>query len=95
MDKVEVGVQRVQRWIVARLGGRHFFSLAELNATTRELLEAFNGKLTRHLGASHRQLFETLDRPALTPLPAMPYEYANGHPEKSHTISGIGCRPPV
>lgn len=70
----------MQRWIVARLGGRHFFSLAELNATTRELLDAFNGKVTRHLGASRRQLFETLDRSALTPLPAMPYEYAEWTP---------------
>ncbi|MEM8751991.1 MAG: IS21 family transposase, partial [Pseudomonadota bacterium] len=74
--KVEVGVQLVQRWIVARLRGRRFFSLAELNTAIRELLERFNGKVTRHLGASRRQLFETLDRPALKPLPATPYEYA-------------------
>ncbi|MEM9148291.1 MAG: IS21 family transposase [Pseudomonadota bacterium] len=44
--KVEVGVQLVQRWIVARLRGRRFFSLAELNAAIRELLEGFNGKMT-------------------------------------------------
>ncbi|MEO0430035.1 MAG: hypothetical protein AAF160_21685 [Pseudomonadota bacterium] len=63
----------MQRWIVARLRGRRFFSLAELNTAIRELLERFNGKVTRHLGASRRQLFETLDRPALKPLPATPY----------------------
>lgn len=74
--KVEVGVQLVQRWIAARLRERQFFSLAELNAAIRELLDTFNGKVTRHLGASRRQLFETLDRPALKPLPAEPYEYA-------------------
>jgi transposase len=30
----------------------------------------------RHLGTSRRQLFETLDRPALRPLPTTPYEFA-------------------
>ncbi|MEO0995589.1 MAG: IS21 family transposase [Pseudomonadota bacterium] len=74
--KVEVGVQLVQCWIVARLRRRQFFSLAELNTAIGELLEAFNGKVTRHLGASRRQPFETLDRPALKALPAAPYEYA-------------------
>ncbi len=74
--KVEVGVQVVQRWVAARLRGRRFFSLAELNAAIRELLAGINGKVTRHLGASRRDLFEQLDRPALKPLPAAPYEYA-------------------
>ncbi|MEM8760986.1 MAG: IS21 family transposase [Pseudomonadota bacterium] len=74
--KVEVGVQLVQRWIATRLRGRRFFSLAELNAEIRDLLEAFNGKVTRHLGASRRQLFEQLDKSALKPLPATAYEYA-------------------
>jgi hypothetical protein len=69
-------VQLVQRWIVARLRGRRFFSLAELNAAIRELLDRFNGKVTRHLGASRRELFEQPDGPALKPLPAAPYEYA-------------------
>lgn len=74
--KVEVGVQLVQRWIVARLRKRRFFSLAELNTAIRELLDQFNAKLSRHLGASRRELFEQLDRPALKPLPGAPYEYA-------------------
>ena len=30
----------------------------------------------RKLGASRREFFETIDRPALTPLPAEPYQYA-------------------
>ncbi len=36
--KVETGVQIVQRWIVAALRHRKFFSLAELNQAIRELL---------------------------------------------------------
>ncbi len=74
--KVEVGVQVVQRWIAARLRNRRFFSLAELNAAIRELVAGINGKVTRHLGASRRQLFDELDGPALKPLPTEPYEYA-------------------
>jgi transposase len=74
--KVEVSVQVVERWILARLRNRRFFSLAEANQAIRDLLEELNGRETKHLGASRRQLFEALDRPALKPLPAQPYEYA-------------------
>jgi transposase len=74
--KVEVGVQLVQRWIVPRLRKRRFFSLAELNAAIRELLDGLNARVTRHLGASRRDLFERLDKPALKTLPEAPYEYA-------------------
>ena len=74
--KVEVGVQVVERWILARLRNRTFFSLAELNQAIGELLEQLNGRVTRHLGASRHELFEHLDRPALTALPAQPYVYA-------------------
>lgn len=74
--KVEVGVQLVQRWIAARLRHRRLRSLAELNAVIRDLLDRFNGKVTRHLGASRRELFDALERPALKPLPATSYEYA-------------------
>ena len=74
--KVEVGVQLVERWILARLRNRRFFSLAELNQAIRELLETLNGRVTKHLGASRRQLFEALDCPALQPLPAQAYQYA-------------------
>ena len=74
--KVEVAVQIAQRWIVARLRNRRFFSLSELNAAIRELLDRLNERVTRHLGASRRALFEKLDRPALKPLPQAPYVFA-------------------
>ena len=74
--KVEVAVQVAQRWIVARLRHRRFFSLADLNAAIRDLAVALNERVTRHLGTSRRQLFEELERPALKPLPATSYEYA-------------------
>lgn len=84
-SKVEVGVQLAQRWIVvlearlrrdAALRDRPLGTLAEANAAIRPLLEGLNGKVTRHLGASRRALFEALDRPTLKPLPAAAYEYA-------------------
>jgi transposase len=74
--KVEVGVQVVERWILARLRHQRFFSLAELNGAIRTLLDALNSRPMRRLGVSRRQLFEELDRPALAALPAEPYVYA-------------------
>ena len=74
--KAEGGVLLAERWILARLRNRQFFSLAELNAAIRPLLVQLNGKVSRHLGASRRQLFDQLDNPALKPLPVAPYVYA-------------------
>lgn len=74
--KVEVGVQVVERWIIARLRNRTFFSLADLNQAIRELLDELNQRPMQHLERSRRELFETLDQPALKPLPEQPYEFA-------------------
>lgn len=74
--KAEVAVQIAQRWILASLRNRTFSSLAEVNTAIRALLDTLNDKVTRHLGASRRALFEELDKPALKPLPAGPYVYA-------------------
>jgi len=74
--KVEVGVQVVERWILARLRNRKFFGLAELNHAIRELLEELNNRTMEHLGRSRREFFEELDLPALKPLPAEPYQFA-------------------
>lgn len=71
--KVEAGVLVVERWILAVLRHHTFFSLAELNATIRELLEKLNARPFRKLPGSRREHFETLDKPALHPLPAEPY----------------------
>ena len=72
--KVEVGVQVVGRWILARLRHRRFVSLAELNAAIRALLDELNDRPMRGWGISRRALFEELDRPALVPLPPFPYQ---------------------
>ena len=82
--KVEGAVLLAERWILARLRNQTFFSLDELNAAIRPLRDQLNNKVTRHLGASRRNLFETLDKPALKPLPAEPYVYAEGSVYKSY-----------
>jgi transposase len=67
--KVEVGVQIAQRWILARLRHRTFFSLEEMNEAIAELVEDLNDRMMRTYRASRRELFERLDRPALRALP--------------------------
>ncbi len=74
--KVEGAVLIAQRWIMARLRKQRFFTLDDLNAAIRPLLEQLNTKVTRHLGASRQDLFTRLDQPALKPLPVEPYVYA-------------------
>src|SRR5207302_7418425 len=74
--KVEVGVQVVERWMLARLRHHTFFALAEVNAALAPLLSTLNARPFKKLLGSRQELFDTLDRPALRPLPAQPYEYA-------------------
>ena len=73
--KVELSVKLVQRWILARLRHRQFFSLAELNAAIGELLHGLNRRVIKYLGKSRHELFLELDQPALLPLPPRPYTY--------------------
>ena len=74
--KVEVAVQVAQRWILVRLRNRRFFSLAEMNAAIRQLVNELNMRVMRGYGASRADLFATLDRPNLQPLPPEPYVFA-------------------
>jgi len=74
--KVEVAVQVVERWILARLRNRQFFSLRQLNDVIGELLVELNSRAFQKLPGCRKQLFESLDKPALKPLPVQPYQYA-------------------
>jgi transposase len=82
--KVEVGVQVVERWILARLRKQKFFSLAELNQTIAELLEQLNDRPFNKLPGSRRSQYESLDRPALKRLPATRFEYADWKTVRVH-----------
>ena len=70
--KVEGAVLIVQRWVLARLRHETFFSLAALNERIAELLEELNDRRMKVYGASRRELYERLDRPALRPPPGPP-----------------------
>ncbi len=74
--KVEVAVQVVQRWILARLRNRVFHTLEVLNEAIAELLVDLNDRQMKHLGKSRRELFEEVDSPALAPLPAERFVHA-------------------
>jgi transposase len=73
--KVEVGVLILQRWILARLRNRTFFSLEALNQAIRELLEEVNRRPMKKLGKSRLELFEQLDKPHAKALPSERYVY--------------------
>ena len=68
--KVEVGVQIVERWILARLRNRTFFGLADLNHAIGNLLTDLNHRPFKKLPGCRRDAFLVLDRPALRDLPA-------------------------
>ncbi len=74
--KVESAVFVAERWILAALRNHTFFSLNELNQAIAEKLHDLNNRKFQKLNTTRRQLFETIDRPALKSLPSRPYEYA-------------------
>ena len=74
----------VERWILAALRHRRFFSLSELNAAIAELLETLNARPFKKLPGSRRELFEHIDKPALQPLPAEAYVYAEWKKARVH-----------
>ena len=81
---IEAGVLVVERWILAALRHRTFFSLAELNVAIDGLLEKLNARPFKKLPGCRRAHFETLDKPALRPLPAVPYVYAEWKKARVH-----------
>ena len=74
--KAEVGVQLVERWILARLRKQTFFSLAEANAAIASLLTDLNNRPFKKLPGCRKEAFETIDRPVLKPLPVQGYVFA-------------------
>jgi transposase len=72
--KVENAVQVAQRWIVAALRHRKFFSLEELNEAIRELLAKLNHRPFRKKDGTRASLWEAIDKPALKPLPTEPFD---------------------
>lgn len=74
--KVEAGVQVVERWILATLRNRVFYTLDEINEAISQLLDKLNSRKFKRIDSSRDELFEKLDKPALAPLPQDRYQYA-------------------
>ncbi len=72
--KVENAVLVVERWILARLRNRRFFSLGELNSAIAGLLVDLNHRPFKKLPGCRKSAFELLDAPALRPLAATRFE---------------------
>ncbi len=76
-SKAEVGVQIIERWILARLRHHTFFSLAELNHCIATLLVEVNNKPFKQLPGTRQQWFEQIDKPLLNQLPKHHYQYTD------------------
>lgn len=74
--KVEAGVLMAERWILAALRNRTFFSIDEVNQAIREKLIILNHRSFQKLKSTRAELFKTVEKPALRPLSERPYEYA-------------------
>jgi transposase len=74
--KVENAVLGIERWVMAPLRKRTFFSIGELNRALREQLDIYNNRPFQKLEGSRTSLFEKLDKPTLKALPHSRYELA-------------------
>ena len=83
-SKAEVGVQIVERWIMARLRHQTFFTLASLNLAIAELLKELNLRAFKKLPGCRQTLFEQIDKPALRSLPEHAYQYADVKQARVH-----------
>ena len=73
---VEGSVGKISTWITAALRNDQFFSLAELNSSIREKLDAYNARKFQKKECSRLSLFLGEEMPLLAPLPATPFELA-------------------
>ncbi|MGF6439415.1 hypothetical protein QF002_000224 [Paraburkholderia youngii] len=82
--KVEVAVQVVERWIMARLRHQRFETVYAVDRAIAELLPTLNDRPFQKLPGSRASAFAALDAPALRPLPAIPYKIAQFRTVKVH-----------
>ena len=82
--KVENAVGIVERQILAPLRHRTFMSIGEINAAIAQRLITLNNQPFQKMKTSRRILFETIDKPALKPLPPTRYQFAEWKKAKIH-----------
>ena len=74
---VEVHVQIVERLLLAPLRDQVYFSVADANDALWKPLQELNTRPFQKRPGSRLEVFTDLDRPALRPLPAQPFELAS------------------
>lgn len=70
-------VGNISRRIMAALRNHKFFSVAEINQAIKIELDKFVRRPFQKLEGNRLTAFESIDKPALKPLPATCYEYAD------------------
>ncbi|MBU0506249.1 MAG: IS21 family transposase [bacterium] len=75
-SKAEVAVQIVQRWILAKLRDRIFYSLHEANEAIKKLLNDLNHRPMQKIKKSRSEIFNEIEKSELKPLPQHPYHLA-------------------
>ena len=99
--KVEGGVLLVERWILAALRNRKFFSLVELNTEIRRLLEILNERPFQKLPGSRKSIFLEHEQSKLKPLPETMYVPAlwkkakvapDSHIDLEHHYYSVPCQ---
>jgi transposase len=75
--KVENSVLIAERWIMASLRNRTFYSLDELHEAVMEKLEALNNRPFQKMAGSRRSVFLEEEKAHLRPLPSEPYYFAD------------------
>ena len=91
---VKGSVGKISTWITAALRNEQFFSLAELNASIREKLDAYNARKFQKKECSRLSLFLGEEMPLLAPLPSVQHSPrkkpdGEGHmpPDDSHALA--------
>jgi len=75
--KVESAVQQVERWVLAPLRDRTFFSLSELNEAMAPLVDELNDRKMKGPDCSRNEIFATQDLAAMRSLPGVRFSYAS------------------
>jgi transposase len=87
--KVEMSVQLVERWILARLRRQRFANVQAVNEAIAPLLTYLNQRAFQKLPGCRASAFAQLDAPALKALPAQPWQWVEFKTVRVHVDSHV------
>ena len=74
---VEGTVGKFATAIIAKLRHQEFHSLYELNKAILKAVDAFNAEPFQKRDGSRKEIFESMEKPSMKPLPAKPFELSS------------------